>query len=251
VHIPPDSVIDFNAHEVHIPPVRPSPLRHPVAVLRQITGLRLTEFADLVGLPARLVQSIELAQRRMTGANGDRIAIATGVSRTWLFSGDVTLPPTTQNGSEFTFEAFTHWQEYTSKPANAFADYEIFASSLIELVDRVFFTLESQRGSRKSFYNALDRFEWAIDDVVREIEPEPAAWSESHIKTRSKHGRSLIEHFVSFFREVYDVSVLAGGDEAVPNSLAIKRSAKPSRRQPARAPKTSRPRKAGRRPGKS
>jgi transcriptional regulator with XRE-family HTH domain len=72
--------------------MRPSPLRHPLAVLRQIVGITQKELANLVGKSAATVQAIELGKLALSEELAAKIENQTGVSSDWLLDGDVTRP---------------------------------------------------------------------------------------------------------------------------------------------------------------
>jgi transcriptional regulator with XRE-family HTH domain len=73
--------------------MRPSPLLHPLAVLRKIAGLTQQQLGDFVNRAARTIQSIELRKLPLTEELALRIAEATGVDEAWLFAGDPAQPP--------------------------------------------------------------------------------------------------------------------------------------------------------------
>jgi transcriptional regulator with XRE-family HTH domain len=84
----------FNAH------MRPSPFRHPLAVLRTMLGLSQEEFGkELVsdekpnGLSRRTIQAIELGKLPLTPENALLIADKTGISVHWLMAGDPSTEP--------------------------------------------------------------------------------------------------------------------------------------------------------------
>ena len=72
--------------------MRPSPLRHPVAVLRNLIGLGQKELAQLVGKSASTIQAIELGKLRLSEELAAKIEQETGVSSDWLLAGDVNRP---------------------------------------------------------------------------------------------------------------------------------------------------------------
>src|SRR5580765_809417 len=73
--------------------MRPSPLRHPLAVLRTTIGLTQKELAGLTGRAARTIQSIELGHLPLSEELALRIAQETGVDESWLLAGDPSVPP--------------------------------------------------------------------------------------------------------------------------------------------------------------
>jgi hypothetical protein len=81
--------------------MRRSPLLHPLAVLRTITGLSQKEFADLIGASTANVQAIELRKRRLTDSRAVRISLETGVDVGWLLSNRPKDPPMAEGGMGF------------------------------------------------------------------------------------------------------------------------------------------------------
>ena len=107
--------------------VRPSPLRHPVAVLRQIIGLGQAELAALCGNSDRTIQAVELRKLALSERLARKIAHATGVSVGWLLNGDPTAPPIADSpagifspGAAYThevYEAHRAFQEVEDRAA--------------------------------------------------------------------------------------------------------------------------------------
>jgi transcriptional regulator with XRE-family HTH domain len=79
--------------------MRPSPLRHPVAVLRGILKIGQAEFGKICGCSARTIQAVELKKLALSESLATRISTATGVSVAWLLDGDPSAPPVTETPS--------------------------------------------------------------------------------------------------------------------------------------------------------
>jgi transcriptional regulator with XRE-family HTH domain len=73
--------------------MRPSPLRHTLAILRTTIGLTQKEMASLVGRAPRTIQAIELGHLPLSEELALRIAAETGVDESWLLEGDIRVPP--------------------------------------------------------------------------------------------------------------------------------------------------------------
>src|SRR5262249_44490509 len=71
--------------------MRPSPLRHTLAILRTTIGLTQKELADLVGRAPRTIQAIELKHLPLSEELALRIASETGVDESWLLQGDTSI----------------------------------------------------------------------------------------------------------------------------------------------------------------
>ena len=83
-----------------------SPLRHPVAVLRQIIGLGQKELAELVGRSRRTIQAIELGSLKLSVELADKLVRETSVAFHWLMNGDAEAPPISTAGTPYVREDF-------------------------------------------------------------------------------------------------------------------------------------------------
>jgi transcriptional regulator with XRE-family HTH domain len=81
--------------------MRPSPLRHPLAVLRQLIGLRQKELAQLLGKSTPTVQAIELGKLKLSEDLAAKIEEETGVSADWLLNGEAARPPRNRVGATY------------------------------------------------------------------------------------------------------------------------------------------------------
>lgn len=95
--------------------MRPSQLKHSVAVLRTTIGLGQKEFADLIGVSASTVQSIELGANKaghyrlkLGEKLAHRICLETDADLGWLLAGVPTAPirPDESPLTKETFERF-------------------------------------------------------------------------------------------------------------------------------------------------
>jgi len=78
--------------------MRPSPLRHPVAVLRSIIGLGQKELAKIVDKSTATIQAIELRKLALSEELALKISLETGASARWLMDGDPNANPVLDNG---------------------------------------------------------------------------------------------------------------------------------------------------------
>ena len=94
--------------------MRPSALRHPVAVLRTLLGMNQPDFAKLVGSSPATIQSVELGPQRkgLSEEVALKIARATGASPDWLMTGDPSLPPVDINGQPYTKDTLRDYKTY-------------------------------------------------------------------------------------------------------------------------------------------
>ena len=81
--------------------MRPSPLRHPLAVLRQLIGISQKEMADHVDRTPATIQAIELKKLNLSEDLAAKIEEETGVSAAWLLAGDVTRPIQNRLGARY------------------------------------------------------------------------------------------------------------------------------------------------------
>ena len=106
--------------------MRTSPLRHPVAILRNIIGIGQKELAALCDCSARAIQSVELCSLKLSAGLAAKIERATGADVGWLLNGDPRVRPVL---SRSTFGSL-------SSPANvpySKVQYDIWRSKVAEL----------------------------------------------------------------------------------------------------------------------
>src|SRR5436190_20090699 len=104
--------------------MRPSPLRHSLAVLRSFLGLTQKEMADLVECSTPTIQAIELGKLKLSEKLGVTLATKTGVSLDWLMSNDVTAPIVNPRGEPYTKEAFEFIRAHDfADPHRIFPEY--------------------------------------------------------------------------------------------------------------------------------
>ena len=117
--------------------MRPSPQRHPLAVLRTLLGISQKELATLLGCSTPTIQAIELCKLSLSEKLAKRIAWETGVSLGWLLGGDPTAPITTQSGRPYIQKVFEIRRAEMSRPKTEISDslhaYFILHNSVIKL----------------------------------------------------------------------------------------------------------------------
>lgn len=87
--------------------MRPSPYRHPLAVLRKFLKLGQKEMAKLVGCSGATIQAVELLQLRLSGQLALKISRATDASVAWLLAGDPAAPMLNRCGKPYDLNAFS------------------------------------------------------------------------------------------------------------------------------------------------
>lgn len=117
--------------------MRPSPLRHPLAVLRQIIDMSQQQLADLAECARPTIQAIELRKLNLSEKLAQRIAYQTGVSPSWLLAGDVAKLPTCRNDTRFTKETFETEQASLKRPAIRLGELEAIRLAMITAVERL------------------------------------------------------------------------------------------------------------------
>lgn len=90
--------------------MRNSPLRHPVAVLRQALGLNQKQFADLIVRSRPTVQAVELCKLPLSEKLAEDISNATGIDPGWLLAGDPEKPIRHMNGHPYNPGDFEIWR---------------------------------------------------------------------------------------------------------------------------------------------
>ena len=154
--------------------MRPSKLRHPVAVLRGICELRQKEFANLIGITPVYLQKIELTPAHhgvsLSAKVAQRIFHETGVSIEWLRAGNPSRKAVSSRGEPYTREIFVRAQaekkHYDRPPIPFFLN-----TDALRYCARVVAILESARKSGK-YYSAEWEMGAALDKLQKEYGQE-------------------------------------------------------------------------------
>ena len=117
--------------------MRPSPLRHPLAILRQIAHVTQKQLADLAECSRPTIQAIELGKLTLSEKLAQRIAYQTGVCPGWLLTNDVSQKPTRGDGSAFTKETFEAERGSLLHPVLGLAALEAIRLEMITAVERL------------------------------------------------------------------------------------------------------------------
>jgi transcriptional regulator with XRE-family HTH domain len=113
-------------------PMRPSPLRHTLAVLRTTIGKSQKEMADLLGCSTRSIQAIELGQLKLSDKLAQMAISKAGVDIQWLMENDVSAPIVcAADGGPYTKDTFDQWQAEVQMPfANALTAMTVYVGLL-------------------------------------------------------------------------------------------------------------------------
>src|SRR6266851_1295882 len=117
--------------------MRPSALRHPLAVLRQIINLTQKEMSDLAGCSCATVQAVELEKLKLSEKLAQRISYQTGVDPGWLLANDVAREPTRGDGTPFTKESFEMARASLTRSAIRLGELEAIRLQIITAVERL------------------------------------------------------------------------------------------------------------------
>lgn len=123
--------------------MRPSPLRHRLAVLR--TTLRLTqkELASLVGCSTPTIQAIELGKLKLSESLAERIALQTGAALFWLLGDSDVAEPHDSTLDPITRETFERAQAELSRPQTTAGDMHRIKETFVEAIHLCGMTLLS------------------------------------------------------------------------------------------------------------
>src|SRR5262245_36246182 len=86
--------------------MKPSKLRHPLAILRQLCGLGQKVLADLVKCAPVTIQRHENGSLPLRDDRAQRISDETGIHPKWLLNGDTSAPPMSARWQPFTRATF-------------------------------------------------------------------------------------------------------------------------------------------------
>lgn len=118
--------------------MRPSPFRHPLAVLRSIAGITQKELATISGCSTPTIQAVELGKLKLSESLALKIAHATGVDVAWLLDGDpaveprmgVVAPWQEKDGSEYDRGHYEYYRSFIEAKAYTFEEYKPLEAEL-------------------------------------------------------------------------------------------------------------------------
>lgn len=103
-------------------PMRISPQRHTLAVLRTVIGITQKEMAEILECSPPTVQAIELGKLKMSLKLAGNLFNQTSVNLDWLMIDDVTKPPTDFEDNPYTRETFEERQAALFSPPQDSSD---------------------------------------------------------------------------------------------------------------------------------
>ena len=103
-------------------PVRPSPQRHTLAVLRTSLGLTQKEMADLAECSRPTIQAVELGKLKLSYDLAQRIHFKTGVLLEWLLTNNVDCPPLADDMEPYSRAVFEERQAALLAPVRTGTD---------------------------------------------------------------------------------------------------------------------------------
>jgi transcriptional regulator with XRE-family HTH domain len=169
--------------------MRPSPLKHTVAILRTMIGLTQKELAVLVGRSTRTIQAIELEQLPLSEELALRMAEETGVDEGWLLKNDLNEKPGRRmelislrnERGPYTKEDFEWARAYRESPAATEKQLEATLKPGPKKGEKtISFTLPEMKAAIKAaqpiMMEAMDRkLLRAMVHLLRETTTEPTA----------------------------------------------------------------------------
>jgi DNA-binding XRE family transcriptional regulator len=162
----------FNAHEV-VFGMRPSGLKHALAVLRVFLGMRQKELAELVGRSTRTIQAVEVGPLVLSESLAREISAKTGASLDWLMRNDVDAPIVDTEGKPYTKETYERARAGEFNITDGASAYLASNFSIGEVLARVcaaYFLAQDHGGAHVGVLNyrlgaALDK---ALDGFMAE-----------------------------------------------------------------------------------
>ena len=82
--------------------MRTSSRKTPAAILREIIGIKVPEWAEILERSPHSVHDLECGRLKLSPALATKINYETGISIGWLMDGNPSAPPVAQDGREYT-----------------------------------------------------------------------------------------------------------------------------------------------------
>lgn len=148
--------------------MRPSLLRHPLAVLRQKLQMSQKEMSDLLHCAAVTVQKVENAGLKLSNELAKRISHETGVRLSWLLNGDPTTPPLTAAGAPYSNEFYLRFRARKTTGANII-DELMLATYALNCHLRIRAIIESAHRRRADFQIVRYKLDLFLDALAAEF----------------------------------------------------------------------------------
>lgn len=186
-------------------------MKTPVAVLRNLLGMKTKDFAVLTGLGVSTVEKLETGRLKLSEQVAFQIGFETGVSDKWLLAGDPSVPPPAGDGKPFTGDSFNaarseieQWGKAPKKVEDVFLDWFVSLQA-IEL--KYIATSANKNGQFPMFLHAVHSMILELDDRFGHGDFEPDRlhdFSNSRLraffKTAKNHKDRATERRVRFLR---------------------------------------------------
>lgn len=133
--------------------MRPSFLRHPVAVLRTFLKLGQGQFAEILGCSVSTIQSVETGRLKLSDGLAMRISDAMKVSVAWLLDGDPSAPMLDLAGRPYTLGSGQDGMSSRKKHATS------YLSQSVALLEEIFEEAEISNRDALVGYKVLNALE--------------------------------------------------------------------------------------------
>ena len=219
--------------------MKPSTLRHPVAVLRKICGLYQKEFADKIGCSRIYVQKIEQTPehggQKLSLKLAQRISHETGVSLDWLLGGDPSAPPVSAKGEPYTRDTYKKVETqriYSDRPKDWY-----FSMDFLSMAGRLRSILANATGrdgkQRPAYFMAAYETRKFLDELAKNYgedstQPNDIGRHIHAIQREIARGMRLLSivNRVKVLAAARQVKVLAAKQRALKQSSRPKRKRK-------------------------
>lgn len=171
-------------------PMRRSPQRHPLAVLRTLIGLTQKEMAAILECSVPTVQAVELGKLPLSSKLGNRISFETGVSLDWLMKGDVKAPIVNLRGQPYAQKAYEIRRAELSRPRVAISDSIHVHMVLYRTIFRITSLLQHTFNT-DNFVLGAYKLEAALDVLTKEFNV-PLNWGNWPDQARKMAGQYII-----------------------------------------------------------
>jgi transcriptional regulator with XRE-family HTH domain len=223
-------------HICYVFPMRLSPQRHTLAVLRLTLGLTQKEMARILECSVPTVQAVELGKLKLSEGLAERVALQTSASLQWLLANDTSKPAVDSGGQPVTKDTFVETQAELSRPQTTKDDLLRIRETYdfaIEFAGAIL--LHAYEKGRVDLY--VYKLMAALMKIAGELGEDPCL--ESHIyNVRRKHSvePQLMPHaLVDFFSQMGDQVAKSRRSAPSPAKPPRKRAVPPGGKHPANA----------------
>ena len=182
-----------------------------VAIVRQETGLSAKAFGELIGKPLTTIKSLESGRLKLSEKMALVISERTGVSMSWLLSGNLEKAPVDNYGKPWNRNTFEVIEIMRPLKRAGLGDSSTTGETIIKsATTRVQSILSRLLSKGDNFLIAASRIDRFLNDVESELCREPKS------ESRDQDMSDMVAKVKRFMESAINPPVIRSGDTLLP-----------------------------------